>query len=237
MQTYRGYKLDGSRVVLPQECDCIWHEGPHWIALAEWRRKRLLQQAETGEILAIGDQYYRESHDSPAINVNRRTREVREVREEFESRGIDRIEVEGNPRPTTRFWARRQRFAEPVWRPSQHDCGLYSYGDENLIRRCCVRHAEKLAIVAAAVSFTSEHPSYRAWLEAWNWLTTTEVEREVVVKLWSLWPDTGFTLVMPNGRRVPWTNARRMADRILAARKERRVLHHPREWRGDDMEV
>lgn len=57
----------------------------------------------------------------------------------------------------------------------EHNCGLYHYGDQSVIRPCCVEYCKQRAEIALRVAMTDQHPAYRAYVAAWNSLTYSEM--------------------------------------------------------------
>lgn len=57
----------------------------------------------------------------------------------------------------------------------EHSCGRYTYGDETMVRDCCVADCKKWAETAKRVAMTNAHPSYRLYTAAWNSLTFAEM--------------------------------------------------------------
>jgi len=60
-------------------------------------------------------------------------------------------------------------------REYDHQCGLYHYGDQSVVRPCCVENCRKWAQTALQVAFTDQHPAYRTYVEAWNSLSDAEM--------------------------------------------------------------
>jgi hypothetical protein len=57
----------------------------------------------------------------------------------------------------------------------EHDCRRDHYGDQTLVRDCCVADCTKHAETALRVAMTDAHPSYRLYIAAWNALTDAEM--------------------------------------------------------------
>lgn len=57
----------------------------------------------------------------------------------------------------------------------EHTCHLYHYGDESVVRPCCVKDALARKENAQRVALTRSHPAVTIWLHAWNSLTTAEM--------------------------------------------------------------
>jgi hypothetical protein len=57
----------------------------------------------------------------------------------------------------------------------EHSCGIYHYGDQSIVRDCCVEHCREMARLTLAKALTTSHPAYRAYIEAWNELTDSEM--------------------------------------------------------------
>jgi hypothetical protein len=56
----------------------------------------------------------------------------------------------------------------------EHDCKCYHYGNQSLIRSCCVDDARKQKANVLRVAMTNQHPAYQMFLAAWNSLTEAE---------------------------------------------------------------
>ena len=63
------------------------------------------------------------------------------------------------------------------WEAEHHACRQYAYGDQSVVRECCVEAAATLKHLAQVVAFTDSHPAVRAFFEREAGLTTAEVER------------------------------------------------------------
>jgi hypothetical protein len=57
----------------------------------------------------------------------------------------------------------------------EHSCNRYHYGNQAMVRDCCVEDARKWAETARRVAMTDWHPAYRRYLAAWNSLTDAEM--------------------------------------------------------------
>jgi hypothetical protein len=57
----------------------------------------------------------------------------------------------------------------------EHSCSLYHYGDESMVRPCCVEDCKGWAQTAMRVASTTAHPAYRLYRAAWNSLTLAEM--------------------------------------------------------------
>lgn len=57
----------------------------------------------------------------------------------------------------------------------EHSCGLYHYGDQTVVRDCCVADAIKAKENLLKVALTSSHPAYAWFRDAWNSLTDAEM--------------------------------------------------------------
>lgn len=56
----------------------------------------------------------------------------------------------------------------------EHDCGNYHYGDQSVIRPCCVLDAKKWKEVSKKVALTPRHPAYSMFRSAYSSLTDME---------------------------------------------------------------
>jgi hypothetical protein len=56
----------------------------------------------------------------------------------------------------------------------EHDCGQYHYGDQTMVRQCCVDDAKHWKSLAIKNAITREHPAYRMFVDATNALTAAE---------------------------------------------------------------
>lgn len=56
----------------------------------------------------------------------------------------------------------------------EHTCNQYHYGNQEMVRDCCVDDAKERAATVLRVAITDQHPAYRLWLAAWNNLTEAE---------------------------------------------------------------
>jgi hypothetical protein len=57
----------------------------------------------------------------------------------------------------------------------EHSCHNYTYGNETLVRECCLQDYRSRRDNAERVAFTSHHPAVRIEIDAWNSLTIAEV--------------------------------------------------------------
>lgn len=55
-----------------------------------------------------------------------------------------------------------------------HNCGQYHYGNQTIVRQCCVDHCVMVARLAVKNAQTDAHPAYREYIETWNRLTDAE---------------------------------------------------------------
>jgi hypothetical protein len=60
-------------------------------------------------------------------------------------------------------------------RIGEHNCDLYHYGNQTVVRPCCVADCKHHAETALRVAMTDAHPSYRLYIAAWNALTDAEM--------------------------------------------------------------
>ena len=56
----------------------------------------------------------------------------------------------------------------------EHSCGRYHYGDQAMVRDCCVDDAKRWKAVTLAKAITTSHPAYRLFCAAYDSLTVTE---------------------------------------------------------------
>jgi hypothetical protein len=56
----------------------------------------------------------------------------------------------------------------------EHSCNQHHYGDQSLIRECCIDDARKYKALTLRNAITDQHPAYRLFLAAWNSLTDAE---------------------------------------------------------------
>lgn len=56
----------------------------------------------------------------------------------------------------------------------EHSCGRYHYGDQAMVRDCCVDDARHWKALALRNAMTREHPAYRQFVDACNSLTAAE---------------------------------------------------------------
>lgn len=57
----------------------------------------------------------------------------------------------------------------------EHSCGHYHYGDQTLVRLCCVDDAKAAQMLAMRVAFTSSHPAAQLARAAQDALTEAEL--------------------------------------------------------------
>lgn len=56
----------------------------------------------------------------------------------------------------------------------EHSCGRWHYGDQTLVRDCCVDDARAQKANVMRVAITDQHPAYAMFSAAWNGLTDAE---------------------------------------------------------------
>jgi hypothetical protein len=56
-----------------------------------------------------------------------------------------------------------------------HSCGKHHYGNQTVVRQCCVDHCSQMARLAVDKAMTDQHPAYREYIETYNTLTDAEV--------------------------------------------------------------
>ena len=56
----------------------------------------------------------------------------------------------------------------------EHSCNNHTYGDQTMVRPCCVADAQKQKANVKRVAMTTSHPAYALWCAAWNCLTDAE---------------------------------------------------------------
>jgi hypothetical protein len=61
---------------------------------------------------------------------------------------------------------------------AEHSCGRHHYGNEALVRECCVADALTYKALVEDVAFTTSHPAYAVYSTAMSALT--EAERRIV---------------------------------------------------------
>lgn len=71
----------------------------------------------------------------------------------------------------------------------QHDCHTHHYGDQTLVRGCCVADAKRWKETAERVALSDAHPSVGMFTAAWNALT--DAERSIVGELAHISPWEG----------------------------------------------
>ena len=57
---------------------------------------------------------------------------------------------------------------------AEHSCGKYHYGNQAMIRQCCIDDCAKYAQLAVDKAMTMSHPAYQVYVAAWNSLTDAE---------------------------------------------------------------
>lgn len=57
----------------------------------------------------------------------------------------------------------------------EHSCNHYHYGNQTIVRNCCVEDAVFQIERANKNAFTRWHPAYQMATSAWNSLTDTEM--------------------------------------------------------------
>jgi hypothetical protein len=58
---------------------------------------------------------------------------------------------------------------------AEHTCGRDHYGDMTMVRECCVEDAKSHKASVLRNAMTTSHPSYVAFVAAWNSLTDAEM--------------------------------------------------------------
>jgi hypothetical protein len=58
-----------------------------------------------------------------------------------------------------------------------HNCKNYHYGNQELVRDCCVASCIEIHLLARKVALTEAHPAYVRAMEEWNALTTAECNK------------------------------------------------------------
>ena len=61
---------------------------------------------------------------------------------------------------------------------AEHTCGNHHYGDQAMVRECCVEDARKARAQRDRVAFTESHPASVVARAAWSCLT--DAERDIV---------------------------------------------------------
>lgn len=56
----------------------------------------------------------------------------------------------------------------------EHSCGRYHYGDQTMIRDCCIADALEARALADRVAMTRWHPAYQQFVAAYESLTDAE---------------------------------------------------------------
>lgn len=66
--------------------------------------------------------------------------------------------------------------SKAYWEAIRHDhsCGNYHYGDQTVVRPCCVEHAKEWKATTLRVAMTTQHAAYLIFQTAWNSLTDAE---------------------------------------------------------------
>jgi hypothetical protein len=57
----------------------------------------------------------------------------------------------------------------------EHSCGRYHYGDQTMVRDCCIADYRNRKALRDRVAFTDQHPAARLEITAWNALTEAEL--------------------------------------------------------------
>lgn len=60
----------------------------------------------------------------------------------------------------------------------EHNCARYHYGDQTMVRDCCIADAQRYKAMALRNAMTTSHAAYRQFEAAWNSLT--DAERQIV---------------------------------------------------------
>ena len=56
----------------------------------------------------------------------------------------------------------------------EHSCNHYHYGDQTMVRECCIADALHMKELTLRNAITREHAAYRMFEAAWNALTDAE---------------------------------------------------------------
>jgi hypothetical protein len=56
----------------------------------------------------------------------------------------------------------------------EHSCGRFHYGDQTIVRECCVADYREAKALRDRVAMTDYHPAARLEISAWNALTDAE---------------------------------------------------------------
>jgi hypothetical protein len=60
----------------------------------------------------------------------------------------------------------------------EHNCNNYHYGNQTIVRPCCVEDCKKYKEQTLKVALTKYHPSYLMFRAAWGCLT--DAERKII---------------------------------------------------------